>query len=183
MKKIEKYKLNINGIDCVGCSAKVEKEINKMSIITEATIDFVNKKLIVNSTERNKEKLIEEIQILVDKMGKNIKFSFEKEENVGYGKEIKSLIIKLLIGVIFYIIGFLIPEKNILKFILFFISYLIIGGEVLSLAIKNIIKGEVFDENFLMMIATIGAFVIGEYPEAVAVMLFYQIGELFQSMQ
>ena len=180
MKKIEKYKLNVNGIDCVGCSTKVEKEISKMSIITEATIDFVNKKLIVNSTERNKDKLIKEIQILVDKMGKNIKFSFEKEENVGYAKEIKNLIIKLLIGVIFYIIGFFIPEKNILKFVSFFISYLIIGGEVLSLAIKNIIKGEVFDENFLMMIATIGAFVIGEYPEAVAVMLFYEVGELFQ---
>ncbi|MBP3916064.1 heavy metal translocating P-type ATPase, partial [Clostridium sp.] len=59
-------------------------------------------------------------------------------------------------------------------------SYLIIGGEVILSAIKNIIRGEVFDENFLMSIATIGAFFIGEYPEAVAVMLFYQIGEVFQ---
>ena len=182
MEKIEKYKLNVNGIDCAGCSAKVEKEINKMSIVTEATIDFVNKKLIVNSTEKNKDKLIEEIQILVDKMGKNIKFSFEKENSVSYSKEIKNLIKKILIGIVFYIIGFLMPEKNILKFILFFISYLVIGGEILTVALKNITKGELFDENFLMMIATIGAFIIGEYPEAVAVMLFYQIGELFQSI-
>ena len=63
---------------------------------------------------------------------------------------------------------------------MFGVSYLIIGGEVILSAIKNIIRGEVFDENFLMSIATIGAFFIGEYPEAVAVMLFYQIGEVFQ---
>ncbi|MEG1942388.1 MAG: heavy metal translocating P-type ATPase [Angelakisella sp.] len=67
------------------------------------------------------------------------------------------------------------------SFILFFAAYLIIGGEVLLRALRNILKGKVFDENFLMAIATIGAFAIGEYPEGVAVMLFYQVGELFQS--
>ena len=63
---------------------------------------------------------------------------------------------------------------------LFAISYLIIGGEVLLTAVRNFLRGEVFDENFLMSIATLGAFIIGEYPEAVAVMLFYEIGEMFQ---
>ena len=65
--------------------------------------------------------------------------------------------------------------------ILFIISYLIVGFEIIKKALRNIIRGKVFDENFLMTIATIGAFGIGEYPEAVAVMLFYQVGELFQS--
>lgn len=64
---------------------------------------------------------------------------------------------------------------------LFFISFLIVGGDVVLNAVKNIFRGQVFDENFLMSIATIGAFLIGEFPEGVAVMLFYQIGELFQS--
>ena len=64
---------------------------------------------------------------------------------------------------------------------LFIISYIIVGGDVVKRAVKNIFKGQVFDENFLMSIATIGAFFIGEYPEGVAVMLFYQVGELFQS--
>ena len=64
---------------------------------------------------------------------------------------------------------------------LFILSYLIVGIEIVRKAIRNIIRGKVFDENFLMTIATIGAFAIGEFPEAVAVMLFYQIGELFQS--
>ena len=69
-----------------------------------------------------------------------------------------------------------------LRFIIFFVSYIVIGGDVLITAFKNIKKGQVFDENFLMSIATIGAFLIGEYPEAVAVMLFYQLGEFFQNM-
>lgn len=68
-----------------------------------------------------------------------------------------------------------------LEIALFIISYIIVGGDVVKRAVKNIFKGQVFDENFLMSIATIGAFFIGEYPEGVAVMLFYQVGELFQS--
>lgn len=68
-----------------------------------------------------------------------------------------------------------------LQIALFIISYIIVGGDVVKKAVKNIFKGQVFDENFLMSIATIGAFFIGEYPEGVAVMLFYQVGELFQS--
>ena len=68
-----------------------------------------------------------------------------------------------------------------LQIALFIISYIIVGGDVVKRAVKNIFKGQVFDENFLMSIATIGAFFIGEYPEDVAVMLFYQVGELFQS--
>lgn len=68
-----------------------------------------------------------------------------------------------------------------LQIVLFIISYIIVGGDVVKRAVKNIFKGQVFDENFLMSIATIGAFFIGEYPEGVAVMLFYQVGELFQS--
>lgn len=68
-----------------------------------------------------------------------------------------------------------------LQLALFIISYIIVGGDVVKRAVKNIFKGQVFDENFLMSIATIGAFFIGEYPEGVAVMLFYQVGELFQS--
>lgn len=89
--------------------------------------------------------------------------------------------IALIIGIVLYGIAILSEEVNVVGPILFAISYLLIGGEVLLIAIKNIKRGEIFDENFLMAIATIGAFAIGEYSEAVAVMLFYQIGELFQS--
>lgn len=82
------------------------------------------------------------------------------------------------------LLTFLLPDaawKPYLSFFLFFTAYLVAGGDVIKKAFRNILNGQVFDENFLMSIATIGAFFVGEYPEGVAVMLFYQIGELFQS--
>lgn len=93
----------------------------------------------------------------------------------------KKEIIKIVIALILFLIALIVPFKNqLINNGLFIISYLIVGAEIVLKAIKNIFKGKVFDENFLMAIATIGAFSIGEYPEAVAVMLFYQIGEAFQ---
>ena len=87
----------------------------------------------------------------------------------------------LIIGAIIYIIAMITKDNGIFSIILFSASYILIGGKVVLTAIRNILRGEVFDENFLMTVATLGAFLIGEYPEGVAVMLFYQIGEMFQS--
>ena len=94
----------------------------------------------------------------------------------------KKKAIKIIIALILYAISMVIKFEN--EWInngIFIISYIIVGFEIVKKAIRNIFRGKVFDENFLMTIATIGAFGIGEYPEAVAVMLFYQVGELFQS--
>lgn len=89
--------------------------------------------------------------------------------------------IMLIIGTLIYLVALAYNgNNNSVSIILFIASYIVIGGEVILTALKNITNGEIFDENFLMSIATIGAFFIGEYPEAVAVMLFYQIGEVFQ---
>ena len=94
----------------------------------------------------------------------------------------KKRAIKIIISLILFIFAMVVKfENEIINNIIFVISYLIVGFEILKKAIRNILRGKVFDENFLMSVATIGAFAIGEYPEAVAVMLFYQIGELFQS--
>ena len=104
---------------------------------------------------------------------------FKENNNVFLGYIRDNLL--LIIGAIFYIVALVYKSnESLLSLILFGVSYLIIGGDVILNAIKNILRGEVFDENFLMSIATMGAFFIGEYPEAVAVMLFYQIGEVFQ---
>ena len=86
----------------------------------------------------------------------------------------------LIVGTILYVIAILTNESFNFSIILFVLSYILIGGEVVYNAVRNILKGEVFDENFLMTVATVGAFAVGEYHEAVAVMLFYEIGELFQ---
>lgn len=89
---------------------------------------------------------------------------------------------KIIVAFILFAIAIIIRFSNSwINNIIYFFSYLIVGTEIVKKAIRNILRGKIFDENFLMTIATIGAFVIGEFPEAVAVMLFYQIGELFQS--
>ena len=94
----------------------------------------------------------------------------------------KKKCIKILIALILFILAMAIKFENVwINNGIFIISYIIVGFEIIRKAVRNIFRGKVFDENFLMSIATIGAFAIGEYPEAVAVMLFYQVGELFQS--
>ena len=93
----------------------------------------------------------------------------------------KKKLYKIIISAILFIIALVVPFQNIwINRAIYLISYIIVGFEILKKAVRNIKRGKVFDENFLMSVATIGAFAIQEFPEAVAVMLFYQIGELFQ---
>lgn len=93
----------------------------------------------------------------------------------------KKELLKIILAAIIFVLAIGIPFSNVwITRALFFIAYIIVGFEIIKKAFKNIKKGKPFDENFLMTVATIGAFCIGEFPEAVAVMLFYQIGELFQ---
>jgi Cd2+/Zn2+-exporting ATPase len=102
--------------------------------------------------------------------------------------EEKREIIKLITGAVIFAVGIIIDNVSVFELhpyiilAVFIAAYLVLGGNVVLLALKNIVRGQVFDENFLMSVATIGAFIIGEYPEAVGVMLFYQVGELFQEM-
>ncbi len=97
-------------------------------------------------------------------------------------KKMKKKLIRIIISFILLVLAFILKLDNvIISDILFIISYLIVGYDIILKALRNITRGKAFDENFLMTIATIGAFFIGEFPEAVAVMLFYQVGELFQS--
>ncbi len=94
----------------------------------------------------------------------------------------KKRLIRIIVGAAIFVVAMVLNVNNsMVELGLFLASYLVIGGDVLFKAVKNILRGQVFDENFLMGIATVGAFIIGEYPEGVAVMLFYQVGELFQS--
>ena len=89
---------------------------------------------------------------------------------------------KILISLILYILALVLPFSNkIVNNVIFLASYIIVGFEIIKKAVRNIFRGKVFDENFLMTVATVGAIATGEFPEAVAVMLFYQVGELFQS--
>lgn len=96
-------------------------------------------------------------------------------------KKQKKVLVRIIIAAVLMIVFSVIPLKGYLRFVLFMIPYVIIGYDILRKAIKGILNKQVFDENFLMAVATVGAIILGEYTEGVAVMLFYQIGELFQS--
>lgn len=96
-------------------------------------------------------------------------------------KKQKNTLIRIIASAVLLAAAYLIPSEGIARLLLFLIPYAMIGWDVLWRAVRNIAHGQVFDENFLMAIATVGAFCLGDYPEGVAVMLFYQVGELFQS--
>lgn len=181
----------LEGLDCANCAAKIEEKVSKIKGIHAANINFVTKTLTLEIGEINKiEKLTEAITEIVKRIepdvnvvilegkGKAVNSKSEESEK----ESDKSQLIRLAVGTIIFGAAAALKFSNTLEFILYLISYVLVGGEVILRALKNIKRGQVFDENFLMGIATIGAFTIGQYPEGVAVMLFYQVGEIFQDI-
>lgn len=183
--------LYLNGLDCANCAAKIETEVGKLEGITHSSVDFVTKKLQikVSNTEQMEDlekkatEIIKKIEPDVNVVSE-IHNSGNKQHNHDdhASSTTKKMVTRLSIGAILAAIGMFAPLSNIGELSLFIIGYLIIGGDIVLRAVKNIFRGQVFDEHFLMTLATIGAFAVGQYPEGVAVMLFYQIGELFQGI-
>lgn len=177
--------LYLKGLDCANCAAKVEKLVNNMDGVTVASVDFVSKKLMIEAPSSNTlQKIVSEVSISIPKIEPNIEVVLEQnsiaDEKQGLG--LKKLITRLSAGFVLGTIALIFNLGTAIEIPIFLISYLLVGGDILLRAAKNIARGQLFDENFLMSIATIGAFAIGQYPEGIAVMLFYQVGELFQSI-
>lgn len=175
--------ININGLDCAHCAMKVEQEINKMDEVEDAMIIFSTETLKVKlNREMSDDELLKRLKNVIDKVESGITLSMKKDIKVI--EKPKLFVCKdhveLIIGTIIYIIGIILGGTKYDVYI-FGIAYLLIGYKVLFKALKNIKRGQIFDENFLMCIATIGAFCISDYKEAIAVMLFYSIGEIFQA--
>ena len=175
--------ININGLDCAHCAMKVEQEINKMDEVEDAMIIFSTETLKVKlNREMSDDELLKRLKNVIDKVESGITLSMKKDIKVI--EKPKLFVCKdhveLIIGTIIYIIGIILGGTKYDVFI-FGIAYLLIGYKVLFKALKNVKRGQIFDENFLMCIATIGAFCISDYKEAIAVMLFYSIGEIFQA--
>lgn len=178
--------LHISGLHCADCASKIENEVNRIEGVTAATLDFVSQKLTIEAAAAhdlpNISKQAAEIAARIEP---GVEFSSSiKAADPSSPADIKEWIprIALGLGAAIYAVALLIDFPFWVEFGLFLASYLLVGGEVLLRAGKNIARGQVFDENFLMTVATIGAFAIGEFPEGVAVMLFYQVGEFFQDM-
>ena len=187
MKVIE---LELEGLNCAGCAAKIEKFSNEIEGVSSAQLDFVTKKLKINIINDNDEddikgnikKFVKKVEPEVKVLDINANHAHSHEHNHDHGKADKKDIIRIGISLILFIIPNLLKLEGNIRFITYLLSYLIVGYDVIIRAIKNVAAGIQFDENFLMTLATFGAFIIGEYPEGVAVMLFYQVGEMFQGM-
>lgn len=180
--------LHVTGIDCANCAAKVERGVSKVNGIEQANLDFAGQKLyltyekeaILDDTYRA---VVNRVQELEPNVVLTRPDAPDGEDDHGHHHDhgpflTRTKKIQYGVGLLSFAGAYLVPGSIDLLF--FAIAYLLIGWDVLRTAVRNIRHGQVFDENFLMFIATIGAFLIGEYPEAVAVMLFYQIGEFFQ---
>ncbi|MDR1230533.1 MAG: cadmium-translocating P-type ATPase [Spirochaetaceae bacterium] len=195
----------LDNLCCPRCAAKIEKHVGALDGVSRALVDFSVQRLVIE-VERHDAERWGEIVTRADAVIRGLEPSVElrdavvNPQNSTLGSTAtarEAVPVKkwlrqgsLVLGAVLFGAGMLIdyvPSINTLvgmpplaRLALFLASYLLVGGEVLVSAARNIRRGEIFDENFLMGIATIGAFVIGEYPEGAAVMFFYRIGEAFQ---
>ena len=198
--------LYLKGLDCANCATKIEHGVGRLEGVTSSTVDFVSKKLIMETVKPEEmDRLEEEATKIVKRLEPHIEVISSNNHNHGHSHKhshghdhnhghehghshdhgsdnTKKMLIRLGIGTVIGGIGLLAPVSGMVELGLFIIAYLLIGGDIVLRAVRNIIRGQVFDEHFLMALATVGAFAIQQYPEGVAVMLFYQVGELFQSI-
>ncbi|MCY8086305.1 cadmium-translocating P-type ATPase [Bacillus sonorensis] len=182
MEKV-KQEYMLNGLDCGNCARKIEDGVAGMKGIEACSVNFATSTLTVTVATSSGSDISSEIKKKVNAIEPHIKVALKEEASQreqGGDKRIQKTLARLAAGTACGAAGFLVPAGGMTEWLLFFLAYLIIGGDVVFRAVKNIFQGRVFDEHFLMTIATAGAFIIGQYPEGVAVMLFYQIGELFQ---
>ena len=183
----------VQNLDCANCGAKIERALNAMPEIDSAVLTFTTKKLQVKAS--NYEGLLAKMQAVTDKVEEGVllveadtkpNLAPELEERKKAGGILSSLsekeaLLEIALGGIVFIITEwlgLIPEAYHLYCLIF--AYILLGGRIVITALKNILKGNVFDENFLMTVATLGAFAIKAWEEAVGVMFFYRVGEYFE---
>lgn len=185
----------LKGLDCPDCSAKIEKEVGELDGVRSSTVNLMKQTLTISVDTSAVATVAKQIKTIVHTHEPEVAVSEyvaqtapnEKEKSVKDDEDdSKKMTMRLIAGAVIFAVGIILSEfvKVSLPVQLAFLvtAYIILGGDVVMRAAKNIVKGRVFDENFLMSLSTVGAFIIGEYPEAVAVMLFYQVGEFFQEM-
>ena len=180
----------IENLGCANCAAKMERKINELSEVEAATITFATKQLRVASNHH--EDLLTTLQEICSSIEPEVivkpkeagATNLEKMNAEKVSEESnKKACLQIGAGAVLFLLGILMKSNfSIISLICFVIAYVMLGSEIVRKAAKNFTKGHVFDENFLMSIATIAAFVIGDYAEAVGVMLFFRVGELFEDI-
>lgn len=168
----------LDGLDCAHCAAKIEHAVQGIHGVKRANVDFMTTKMIIEAPEKEMPRICDEAEKTVHQFEPDVEMkdlTAPKEEESQTGK-----IIQIAVALVATAALVVLDPAMPWEFVGYLAVYLWIGWDVLKTAATNILKGQVFDENFLMSVATIGALAIGEYPEAVGVMLFYQVGEFFQ---
>lgn len=172
----------LRNLDCANCAAKIEAELQKQPFVKKANINFAIRTLKIDTSDLKKvDDIIQRIEPGVELVEK------KKDAEIEEFSPVKEIIFTLIALAVF-IAGLVVKHYYAdsafgwTRYLLFGAAYLMSGYEVLYKAIRNIFHGQIFDENFLMTISTIGAFIIGAQSEAVGVMLFYRVGEFFEDM-
>lgn len=184
MEAVLKRKYDLEGLDCAGCAAKIEGTLREKDFVQEASLSFATKKLtVISSSEIKTDEIDKGVESVVHFYEPHVGVFYNDGKREKNKKEnIKLKVGVLLIGLALMFFAILIGEKNPISLALFIVAYILVGHDVVIPALKNITRGNFFDEKFLMTIATFAAWGIGEYPEAVAVMLFFKAGEIFEGV-
>ncbi|MEO2187776.1 heavy metal translocating P-type ATPase [[Clostridium] innocuum] len=176
-------KLYVKNLDCANCANKIEAYVRKMDNIKDASMNFSHGVLFVELQDASRsEDTIKAIMAVIPTLEDGVTVELEKSTEEEKPSRMFSFQenARLYLGILLFAAA-VVLEAQSWSVWLFLAAYVMAGGKVVYIALRNILKGEVFDENFLMSVATIGALAIGSYEEAVAVMIFYEIGEMFQS--
>lgn len=176
--------LQLTGIDCAACATKIEKNVNKMANVKSCSVNFTTQKLNYELTgQEAATEFKQQLATLLPTIEPDVGIQQSPTPEPSPAKHaINYDLIRILVSALGLAISYLVPLSAPAKTTLLLAAFVVIGYDIVWTAIKNILHGEWFDEHFLMSIATIGAFGIGQYAEAVGVMLFYQVGEYFQSL-
>ncbi|MCI8805258.1 MAG: cadmium-translocating P-type ATPase [Clostridiales bacterium] len=178
------FTIGFEGLNCAHCGMKIEESVKKIEKVQDASLNFMNKEIVIRFKNlKDKKRIIDEVTEIVKKIEPGVKV-FERELKEDFEEEIRNgatvKLVRLSVGLVLFAMGIIIDMPDYINLTLFIAAYLITGYDVIWSALLNITKGQIFDEKFLMFIATFCAFFIKEYNEAVAVMIFYQLGEFFQ---
>lgn len=179
----------LENLGCANCAAKMERQINALPQVEKAVLTYATKQLVVAS--EHQEDLLSKLQKICDSIEEGVivipreETKVTKKEKKSVYEENKKDILAIAAGAVLFAAGIFTEDMAAgfpVSMIVFVAAYVILGLEIVWTAVKNLGKGHVFDENFLMSTATIAAFAIGDFAEAVGVMLFYRVGELFEEI-
>jgi len=180
-----KHEYILKNLDCANCAAKIEAQVQKLAYIESASLNFATSTLTTTKSKDYKGDIDSDIKKIVKSHEPDVKVISKDNKNSHEQShehsESKLILARIAVSAVAFVTAMFFKDFVQLQIALFAIAYIAAGYDVVLNAIKNLFKGHFLDENFLMAIASLGAIAIKEYPEGVAVMLFYQVGEYFQN--